>query len=153
MTLALPKPAKRAPKARKPIPRRSRPARGKAPAKRSKRAVNVQIAEADRLFSLLVRLRNAGFCECGCGKRTTDCAHHHPRTRMSVRHDFENASGLARECHQFFTAAPRLWRVWWRCKLGAWKADALDLRAGVIAKFRPEILWELQGQARELGIK
>lgn len=68
------------------------------------------VDEADRRFRRLIKNRDPRCRHCGNG--TTDCAHIVTRGRWPTRWDPDNAVGLCRPCHVYFTDHPDLWREW-----------------------------------------
>lgn len=71
-----------------------------------------QTAQADKLFSLIVR--SHGRCQ---SNRPThlgnlQCAHGFSRRYRNVRWNFNNAWCLCAGCHTFFTHRPIEWDVW-----------------------------------------
>lgn len=113
--LALPKPPRRGPKARKPIPRRSRP----RPMSTRRKAVMAE----DREWSYLVKNAANGYCELRrCDSRTrgpigvaTDA--HHVRSKKAhpeLRHEQANGVALCRRCHTWAHLNGREFRAWFK---------------------------------------
>lgn len=71
--------------------------------------------EADRRFRVLVKLRDP-HCRARrnreCLVMTTDCAHIFTRWRWQTRWDPDNAVGLCRRCHAWYTDHPNQWEEW-----------------------------------------
>lgn len=75
-------------------------------------------AEADRLFSLLIRAR--GHCESGRPNHAgpLQCAHGFSRRYMGTRWVTANAWCLCAGCHVYWTHRPIEWDEWMRSSLG-----------------------------------
>ena len=75
-------------------------------------------AEADRLFSLLIRSK--GYCESGRPNHAgpLQCAHGFSRRYMGTRWITQNAFSLCAGCHVYFTHRPIEWDEWMRLKRG-----------------------------------
>lgn len=117
---AIEKPAKRGPKPRRPIPRKSErvPLRSggrKAKPAKKRRATRTQLrALCDEIFSVAVRLRGLGRCKaCGAAVGSAlQCAHAASRRYLATRWESANAVGLCAGCHVGFTHNPLGWDVW-----------------------------------------
>lgn len=122
----------------------------KQPKKRKKLS---QTAQADILFSKLIRLR--GRCEIeGCDKPPElQCAHGFSRQYRAVRWDERNAFCLCKSHHFWYTPRPIQWEDWMRAKLG----DALYEELRELAKTGknpklPEVLAGLKQRAAQMGL-
>lgn len=67
-----------------------------------KRKIKAVKEEATRLHSRIVRATKGPFCQCGCGRIATDCAHIIPRVFAHTRTDEDNAYALHATCHARF---------------------------------------------------
>jgi len=106
--LALPKPARRGPKPRKPIARSSAPRRS---AERLPRVTQTERgkeeARLNGLFSRVIRLRDEVCqirlrCTPAFERYSQDAAHLFPKgSHPRLRWDLRNAAGACRDCHTF----------------------------------------------------
>lgn len=89
--------------------------------RKNTRAGRSRMAEADRLFSLIVRSR--GKCEIGvvgkCPSGGLQCAHIVSRRYRAVRWDESNALCACAGCHHWMTVRPLEWERWCDENLGA----------------------------------
>jgi hypothetical protein len=97
----IPKPAKRAPKARKPIPRTSRP----RPQRKSDSAAMER--RADKLLRVTVSARSV-FCERDCGALATEVHHMRGRRYHSTRWLPHACAHLCARCHEIVQHSPVL---------------------------------------------
>lgn len=67
----------------------------------------VKITPADKYFSLCVRERAGGACEC-CGKSTDrlECSHIFSRRHRTIRWSGDNAEALCHWCHRQYHENP-----------------------------------------------
>ena len=149
---ALPKPARRGPKPRKPIARCSAPRRS---AKRLPRVTQTERgkeeARLNGLFSRVIRLRDE-VCQIqmSCYRRATDAAHLFPKgSHPRLRWDLRNAAGACRDCHTFIDShkagreafiTSRLnvhdWEDLMRIHLSGPSPDRAEVRATLTAALR-----------------
>lgn len=92
-----------------------------------------EIKKLDKAFS--AKVREKGACE-RCGKtETLQCAHIFPRTRYSVRWDYENALCLCYACHIHWAHKnPCEFAEWVIKKLGKKAYEGLKLRSNTLKK-------------------
>lgn len=108
----IPKPTKRGPKPRCPIPRSTRTIRRTPVRKRSGKRASVEAA--DRRWSQAVRALAGGTC-AKCGSYASDA--HHVRSKKAhpgLRWRVENGIALCREHHDAAHADPETFRAWFR---------------------------------------
>lgn len=103
--ISLPKPERRGPKSRRPIP----------PRRSGRRRFNPFAAHhkleklCDDTFALVVRLRAGNRCKLCGSDYMTQCAHLVSRRYKSLRHSFDNAWCLCLSCHKRWTEDPLGW--------------------------------------------
>jgi hypothetical protein len=73
--------------------------------------------KADEVFSKLIRARDPICAFDGCSP-SMDCSHHFERANSATRYHPENCDGLARRCHNFFHANPKVYKEWKMKQLG-----------------------------------
>lgn len=117
-----PKPARRQPKARKPIRRvalkRSMAARRVIRILKVKQPSRTILKRrADILFSQYIRRRDGKCQRCGSMERL-QCAHIVSRAYLTIRWDPRNAMALCAGCHMYFTHHPIEWEMWVDDKFG-----------------------------------
>lgn len=100
----------------------------------------LKVSQTDKLFSLLVRMRDKFTCQ-RCGKKTDgpspyiQCAHFYGRKGISTRYDFENCVSLCGTigfpggCHGYFSDHPNEFVDFMKKRLGPQKYDSLVIRA------------------------
>lgn len=114
----------------------------------------------DQVFSLLVRQRANWTCE-NCmvvaEASTFDCAHIMGRRSVGLRWHPDNAIGLCRSCHIFFTGHPFDWNDFCIDKFGEERVAELRLISNKIVKWSPKVREEIyqfmrdQLKVQELG--
>lgn len=112
-------------------------------------------AEATRLHSLIVRAMKGPWCQNGCGRPATDCAHIIGRTFSHTRTDIDNAFALCAQCHRHFTNWHDEWIAFIDRTIGRAEYDRLKLKArdGVNVKFDwYEELDRLRAIAEQMGL-
>ncbi len=149
MTLALPKPEKRAPAPRRPIARRTRPRQ------RRKGLLAAMKRECWRLLSLIVRTKHPICQSCHC-RPSTDGAHIFGRSYESVRLVELNVAALCRNCHRLLGSASlvrmTVMENFARRLMGDAAFESLAAKAATPCKFSPTTLEILSDQAMALGI-
>ena len=110
--------------------------------------MKIRIRKADVTFSLLVRCRANWTCEnCGVDKMgdpgTFDCAHIMSRRSVGLRWHPQNALGLCRGCHIFFTAHPFDWSDFCKEKYGEERVAELRLVSNQVVKWSPKVREEI----------
>lgn len=107
---------------------------GEVSRKRKPRAVK---EEATRLHSLIVRRTKGPWCQNGCGRLATDCAHIIGRTFTHTRTDIDNAFALCAQCHRHFTNWSDDWMAFVDRTIGRAEYERLKAKAlaGVSVKF------------------
>lgn len=101
---------------------------------KKKRSVKGMKAEADRLFSQLIRSK--GRCEWCGSTLNLQCSHVVSRKYNSVRWDEDNAECLCARCHRRAHDFPAINGRRLERKMGAQAFDALHLRAQAVTKMK-----------------
>lgn len=117
-------------------------------------------AEADRLFSLIVR--SVGYCQSDRDDHNGvhQCAHGFSRRYLATRWERWNAFCFCQGCHKYYTVRPLEWEVWLReqwgeCHEGGYpRGDLYDWRRQ-FALIAPnpdidEVLARLRAEWREI---
>ena len=94
--------------------------------------MKIRVRKADVIFSKLVRTRSNWTCEsCGidksCEPETFDCCHIMGRRSVALRWHPDNALGMCRKCHMFFTEHPFDWSDFCRERFGEERVAELRL--------------------------
>jgi 5-methylcytosine-specific restriction endonuclease McrA len=102
-----------------------------------KRKVSAVKAEATRLHSQIVRATKGPYCQNGCGRLATDCAHIIGRTYAHTRTDEANSFALCAQCHRLFTNWVDDWMAFVDRAIGRAEYERLKAKAqaGVNVKF------------------
>lgn len=103
---AIPKPPRRGPKPRRPIPRRRLRGRRRANPFAAHRKLKKLV---DDTFALVVRVRDSNRCRLCNANSDTQCAHLISRRYEQCRVSLDNAWCLCRRCHARWTHDPLGW--------------------------------------------
>lgn len=116
--------------------------------------MKIRRKKADVAFSLLVRDRANWTCEhCGVNKQddpgTFDCAHIMGRRSVGLRWHPDNALGLCRSCHIFFTGHPFDWADFCKEKYGEERIAELRLVSNQVMKWSSKIREDIYRHMKE----
>lgn len=90
------------------------------------------IKKADQIFSELIRIRDT---KCVlCSKPSTDCSHFYERAKSSVRFHPLNCDGVCRQCHQFWHANRKEYKIFKLNQIGEKDYMALQRLSTIIMK-------------------
>ncbi len=90
--------------------------------------MKIRIDPLDKLFSLVVRLRDKKCVRCG-SVRSLQCSHFWGRTTKNTRWDEENGDTLCFPCHVYWGSRPAEYADWKLAQLGQERYDMLKIRA------------------------
>lgn len=102
----------------------------------------------DIIFSQLVRERAKWLCaSCGVNKSnepdTFDCAHIMGRRSVGLRWHPDNAIGLCRGCHIFYTSHPFDWADFCKAQFGEERIAELRRVSNEVVKWSPKVREEI----------
>ena len=116
--------------------------------------MKVRRKKADIAFSMMIRNRDKWTCQnCGVNKSddpgTYDCAHIMGRRSVGLRWHPDNAIGLCRACHIFFTSHPFDWRDFCVERFGEDRVSELRLVSNQTVKWSPKVREDIYRHLRE----
>ncbi len=110
--------------------------------------MKIRRKKADIIFSKLVRDRSNWTCEhChvdkSCEPETFDCCHIMGRRSVGLRWHPDNAIGMCRKCHIWFTGHPFDWSDFCKDKFGEDRIAELRLISNRPVKWTPKVREEI----------